>query len=142
MQNLLNNTDTLVDVVGKMNAVVTEVAAQATQIEEIMGLLDGKSVPGGSGSGGSVETCEVTVYSADSPIGPELTTYYVDGTLSLSTHTHSADIGSGYDVAKGSIFITVGLNSSAISGAGNVSLICSSSTTCVWFVSGDCAFSR
>lgn len=36
----------------------TEVASQATQIEEIMGLLDGKSVPGG---GASVETCTVTV---------------------------------------------------------------------------------
>lgn len=60
MQNLLNNTDTLVDVVGKMNAVVTEVAAQATQIEEIAALLEGKSVPGGGGSG-NYETAEVYI---------------------------------------------------------------------------------
>lgn len=57
MQNLLNNTGTLVDVVGKMNAVVTEVAAQATQIEEIAALLEGKSVPGGSAG---VETCTIS----------------------------------------------------------------------------------
>lgn len=36
----------------------TEVATQATQIEEIMGLLDGKSVPGG---GAALETCIVTM---------------------------------------------------------------------------------
>lgn len=41
-----------------VNTANTEVAAQATQIEEIMELLEGKSVPGG---GASVETCTVTV---------------------------------------------------------------------------------
>ena len=117
----------------------TQLSNNNTQLASLIQELQGKA---SGGSGGSVETCEVTVYSADSPSGPKLTIYYVDGNLSLSTYSHSADISDSYDAAKGSIFITVGLSSSAISGDGNVSLICSSSTTCVWFVSGDCAFWR
>lgn len=45
-----------------VNTANTEVAAQATQIEEIMGLLDGKSVSGG---GANIDTCSVRVYSTD-----------------------------------------------------------------------------
>lgn len=66
----------------------TEVAAQATQIEEIMELLEGKSVPGGGGSGGAVETCTVTVVSSHNA-GAAATCYENGEFLAKSVSTHS-----------------------------------------------------
>lgn len=117
-----------------------EVETQAALVAEIAELLEGKAV-GGSGSAG-METCQVLLYEANSPAGPIITVYWVDNTMSLSTYRQSADLANEYIVVKGSMFVTVGLNSSAISSSGNVTLVCDNSTTCVWFVSGDCKFYR
>lgn len=61
----------------------SEVAAQATQIEEIMGLLDGKSVPGGGSSGGgSVKTCSLSITCNDkSKLETLMATVYRDGEI-------------------------------------------------------------
>lgn len=69
----------------------TEVAAQATQIEEIMGLLEGKSVPGGS----DVEMCKVTVDGCRDVIyttveNGEFVTKLSQGTSATASHEFTA----------------------------------------------------
>ena len=70
------NTDKIEKIKERVQDANEELVAQGTTISEIAALLEGKSVPGGSGSGGSVETCTVEILA----LGPVMTTtfYFID----------------------------------------------------------------
>ena len=89
----------------------TEVAAQATQIEEIMELLDGKAVPGG---GASVETCTVTVNCVSN--GYVAATCYINGEITVHWLKDFGTTTTVSDVVCGSLIMVKCLVRSAMPG--------------------------
>lgn len=107
---------TLAEMEDSVKAANEGLAAQATTISEIAALLEGKSVPGGSGSpgGGSVETCSIRLicktpdvygYSylayRDGQFVPVFVSYYQNGGYSKIDVTLPDVICGGY------IYVTV-----------------------------------
>ena len=87
----------------------SQLQANNTQLSSLIQTLQGKAAGGGSGSGGSVETCTGTIKN-DAAVG--FTAYYVDSSFTLQSVSESGfkKTATLSDVVKGSIIIVNGAN--------------------------------
>lgn len=106
--------------------------AQATIISEIATLLEGKSVPGGSGGSGDIETCTVSFDMTGTPFFTFVAYSTVENGSIVHSVLESEPINSTVlEVVKGTMVVFQSSTSWQSSSATNATILYDSSSTCV-----------